>query len=114
MPIVLLLAALIVVVTSAWIVIDGVGRGVPNTLNSVPFVAVTVASPEAHAAQGEALANSAAGAAGLAYMTGSEAATPWGPESERPAAETGFNGHCGIRSIAVRANLRTSPTGAAI
>jgi hypothetical protein len=93
MPVVLLLAALVVIVTSIWIVIDGVGRGVPNTLNTVPPVTVTVAPPEAHAAQGEALANSAAGAAGLPYTTDSKAATVLGPESERPAAETGFNGH---------------------
>jgi hypothetical protein len=93
MPVVLLLAALVVVATSIWIVIDGVRRGAPDTLRNAPPVTITIESPEAHAVQGETLANPSDDAADPAYMIGSKTAMPLGPESERPAAETGFSGH---------------------
>lgn len=93
MPVVLLLAALVVVITSVWIVIDGLGYVAPDTPRSAPLVAATEVFPGSIAIEGKAPVTPAANATTPAYQTVSAAATLLGSESKRPATETGFGGH---------------------
>jgi hypothetical protein len=90
MPVVLLLAALIVVVTSIWIVIDGLGFVASNAPQSAPPLVATASYPETFPTGSEAPANLATGAT---HSSGADAATPLEPKSERLTAETGISGH---------------------
>jgi hypothetical protein len=90
MILLMLLAALVVVATSAAIVIEGRGRGVPVAPRSEPTMVATASSPASSPDHGEISTESAADAAGRPPPITPATAASTEPPSEGSAIKTGY------------------------